>query len=295
MSNDAASPRLSVAASATVACIWEATAPKPGNVHRGADFPDLTFVDLVASAAAIGPILELAAEQGVGATVLAGVQTTRAMAATNANLGILLLFAPLVAAHREGPAQKTIGSALADLTVMDTERAYEAIRLAAPGGLGSADRADVNSPDPPSTTLTEAMRLAADRDLVARQYAHEFTDVFTVADRIELGTTLGWSMADSIVRAFLQLNAEQPDTLIARKCGAAAAADVATHCQAVLDSGDPGNSQYIAALADLDFYLRSHGNRRNPGASADVIAAALFVLILEDRVDWPMSFYGAQS
>ncbi len=35
-----------------VACIWEATARKAGNVHRGADFPDVTYADFLASAAA---------------------------------------------------------------------------------------------------------------------------------------------------------------------------------------------------------------------------------------------------
>ena len=30
---------------ATLACLWEATAAKPGNVHRGADFEDMTAED----------------------------------------------------------------------------------------------------------------------------------------------------------------------------------------------------------------------------------------------------------
>ena len=40
---------------ATLACLLEAMASKPGNVHRGADFEDLTFADLALSAVAIGP------------------------------------------------------------------------------------------------------------------------------------------------------------------------------------------------------------------------------------------------
>ena len=31
-----------------------------------------------------------------------------------------------------------------------------------------------------------------------------------------------------------------------------------------------------AAAADFDFWLRADGNRRNPGATADLVAAALF-------------------
>jgi triphosphoribosyl-dephospho-CoA synthase len=46
-----------------MACLLEATAPKVGNVHRGADFPDLTFTDFAVSAVCIGPALDAAAHE----------------------------------------------------------------------------------------------------------------------------------------------------------------------------------------------------------------------------------------
>ena len=49
---------MSVAQAATLAVIYEVTVPKPGNVHRGADFEDVTYVDFIQSAVVIGPILE---------------------------------------------------------------------------------------------------------------------------------------------------------------------------------------------------------------------------------------------
>src|SRR5262245_27586552 len=79
------------------ACIWEATARKPGNVTPFHNFSDLTYVDLLLSAAAIGPILHGARITGVGAAVLDGVRRCRLLVRTNANLGILLLLAPLAA------------------------------------------------------------------------------------------------------------------------------------------------------------------------------------------------------
>ncbi len=42
---------------ATLACLLEATAPKPGNVSPVACFGDMEFTDLVTSAVAIGPAL----------------------------------------------------------------------------------------------------------------------------------------------------------------------------------------------------------------------------------------------
>src|SRR5262245_12005583 len=82
---------------AQTACIWEVTARKPGNVHRYRDFADLTFVDFALSAAAIAPVLDRAASQPVGLTVLQAVAATRQVTASNTNLGILLLLAPLAA------------------------------------------------------------------------------------------------------------------------------------------------------------------------------------------------------
>ena len=291
MSDKVQPPVDSIATAATLACLWEAAAPKPGNVHRGADFADLTFVDLATSGALIGPIITKSADLGVGKTVLDGVRATRMAVATNANLGILLLMSPLAVAHSQGPLRRTIADVVTALTVDDARLAYEAIRLAQPGGLGQSDRADVNSPGPVDLTLTEAMKLASERDLIARQYATNFSDVFCAADDVRSGLTRDWSMADSIVHAFLGLNAARPDTLIARKCGQAAAEGVSKRCAAVLNSGRPGDSSYYDAVADLDFYLRSDGNRRNPGATADVTAAALFVFLLEDHVNWPLHFY----
>jgi triphosphoribosyl-dephospho-CoA synthase len=37
----------------------------------------------------------------------------------------------------------------------------------------------------------------------------------------------------------------------------------------------------LSALAELDFWLRTDGHRRNPGTTADLIAAGLFVGLRE--------------
>ncbi|MEM9658112.1 MAG: triphosphoribosyl-dephospho-CoA synthase, partial [Planctomycetota bacterium] len=229
-----------------------------------------------------------AAESGVGRAINEAVSATRSAVATNANLGIVLLIAPLAAAAPRLSGD-SINAVLANLDVDDTAGVYAAIRTANPGGLGTADEADVHGPPPP-ISLTDAMRLAADRDLIARQYANGFQETFAAADRIADGQTR-WSLSDAIVRTQLQLLAETPDTLIARKCGEAAAQAVSARAAAALEEGLPGDAPYAAALADLDFFLRGDNHRRNPGASADVIAAALFVLLRQDRMDWPVRFY----
>ncbi len=79
---------------AQLACVLEATARKPGNVTRYDDFEDLSYLDFVLSAAAIAPVMDRAAELGVGRTVLESLQATRRLVGSNSNLGMLLLLAP---------------------------------------------------------------------------------------------------------------------------------------------------------------------------------------------------------
>ena len=278
--------QLSVGQCATLACLLEVSAPKPGNVHRGADFDDAKFDDFVIAAVAIGPAMEHAVSQSVGQTVLQSISATQRCAQTNVNLGMMLLFAPLAAVPRTESLAEGIGRILSQLTAADAEDVFAAIRLAKPGGLGKVEKSDVADKAP--TNLLDAMQLAAGRDLVARQYVTGFETVFRFAVPWILdGVHHGWPLSDSIVRAHVRLMATEPDSLISRKCGSETAIQAACMAQAVLDAGVPGDEDYHAALADLDFWLRSDGRRRNPGTTADLVAAGLFVLLREGRLPNP--------
>ncbi len=283
---------LPTGACATLACLLEVCAAKPGNVYRGADFEDLTFADFLVSAVVIGPAMENASSQSVGRTVLAAVQATRAAVRTNTNLGTVLLLAPLAAVPRESSIASGLPAVLGSLDEDDARRVYDAIRLAAPGGLGSVSQADVAGL--PSVSLIAAMQLAADRDLVARQYTNGFADVRErLVPWISEGLSNGWPLAEVIVWTHLQQMSASADSLIARKCGHQLAAESAARAGAVLESGVPGDEAYHRAVADLDFWLRQDGHRRNPGTTADLIAASLFVALREGVVRAPLHFYDA--
>lgn len=279
---------LSVGRCATLACLIEATVPKPGNVHRGADFDDLHFFDFQAAAVAIGPAIEQVAIDGrVGRAVLDAVRATRTLAATNVNLGIVLLIAPLAAVPRNRPMMLGLRYVLSQLTPQDAVDVYEAIRLANPGGMGKVDEADVAGPPPSS--LVDAMRLAADRDSIAKQYVTDFADVFDlVVPELQRGLAKGWALGDTVIRTHLRVLHELPDTLIARKCGIAKAREVSAWAGQVLEAGPPDDENYHEALADLDFELRSDGHRLNPGATADLIAAGLFVALRDRMIPLPI-------
>lgn len=271
---------LSVGQCATLACLLEVLAPKPGNVHRGADFEDIGLIDFAISSAAIGPAMAAAHNLGVGAAVLQATRATHQLVQSNTNLGTLLLLAPLAAVSPEVALADGLPGVLANLGPADAAAVYEAIRLANPGGLGQVAQMDIAGTPPPD--LLAAMQQAADRDLVARQYTNGFADLFgLVTPRILEGRRRGLSLTSAVVDAHIFLMARHPDSLIARKCGEAVAVASSQRAARVLDAGEPHSDAYWQAAGDLDFWLRSDGHRRNPGTSADLIAAALFIALRE--------------
>jgi triphosphoribosyl-dephospho-CoA synthase len=172
------------------------------------------------------------------------------------------------------------------LTPEDSTYVYQAIRLAQPGGLGRVAAGDVSRSAPPD--LRGAMRAAADRDLVARQYVNNFADVLDlVVPWLADGRRQSWSLPDSIVYAHLRLMSRVPDSLIERKCGTAVARQASYHAATVLDAGHPGDETYHQALADLDFWLRADHHQRNPGTTADLIAAGLFAALRDGQLLCP--------
>lgn len=272
---------------ARLACILEVMARKAGNVHPGRAFDDLTHHDFLTSAEAIVPAFD--AELLLGHTILRAVEATRAVVASNTNLGIILLLAPLAAATRAADFRSGVRDVLAATTVADSVEVYRAIRLAQPGGLGNADKQDVR--DEPTLPLHEIMKLAAPRDLVACQYASDFAGLWeTGLPCLVEDWHANADLERAIVRCQLGLMAAYPDTLILRKAGPAAAQDSSVRAAQVLAAGWPETAAGRRAFHELDQWLRADGRRRNPGATADLVTACLFVALWQDTIPWRESF-----
>jgi triphosphoribosyl-dephospho-CoA synthase len=257
------------------ACVLEATARKPGNVHPHASFADLSYGDFVKSADVVAPILARTRELGVGRAILDAVAATQQTVGRNTNLGIILLLAPLAAVPSGIRIADGIRTALDGLTRGDADLAYQAIRMAQPGGLGEVPGQDVRGP--PHVTLRDAMRLASDRDLIARQYADNFSLVLEFGLLWLRGVNdfeRHWERA--IVDVQLEILARHSDSLILRKCGPETAAEVSRRARAVLERARSGRRGAADARHEFDDWLRADGNRRNPGTTADLITAILF-------------------
>ncbi|MGL6096167.1 MAG: triphosphoribosyl-dephospho-CoA synthase [Fimbriiglobus sp.] len=266
------------------ACVWEATARKVGNVHPRAAFGDTEYLDFTFAAYFSSQVLCAAPLEPLGKVILGAVEFQQGQVRRNPNLGILLLLAPLATdrCHRGSPKELT-ASKLRDTTVQDAKHVYEAIRLAAPGGLGDAPEQDVRAE--PTVTLLEAMRLAADRDMVARQYANGFADVFDFGTPAFLAAFARFGCVEAaVIDCQLRWMAEFPDSLCGRKNGPIVAGIVRDRAAEVLQLGGLATPEGRAARVALDKHLRTDGNRLNPGTTADLVTACLFVDLREDKV-----------
>jgi triphosphoribosyl-dephospho-CoA synthase len=275
-----------VAAAGQLACLLEVSAPKPGNVSPERHFHDTRYEDFLASAVAIGPALAEAGQQPLGVTVRRAVEDTLRWTKSNTNLGIVLLLAPLArAALGQGATlRERLAAVLGNTTIDDAVEVYAAIRRARPGGLGRSTAEDVSGA--PTVTLREAMGLASERDTIAREYVSNFELTFEVGVPAVLAARRdGLAWTDAAVEAYLGLLEMVPDTHIARKLGVVEAAAVSRKAGAVRALGGTRSAAGRQALIDLDQELRDERNRRNPGTTADLTCAALFVVILEGGWD----------
>lgn len=289
-----------LALAAQKACILEVDAPKVGNVNRFHDFKDSTLEDFHCSALAIGRPFGYLEEQGVGRTIYEAVKATKELVSTNTNLGIVLLLAPLGMAwcrmmSRKGPDKgnylvigtsfnewkKEIREVLEDLTLDDTRYVYQAIRLATPSGMGQVKKYDVFQDKSPRISLLEAMRLASEYDMVARQYTDDFELIFGIGyETLDRSLNEGLSLPKAIAHTHLFLLSQYQDSLITRKCGAELSREVQIRACIAWERGGWLTLSGQEHTIKLDRWLRENGHHLNPGTTADLMAAIIFVFLL---------------
>ncbi|MGA7816266.1 triphosphoribosyl-dephospho-CoA synthase [Caballeronia sp.] len=282
------------------ACRLDIETAKPGNVSIDNPGHGMTAAQFIASADAAADAL-FAKGARVGTRILDAVRRTQRVAGCNTNLGIVLLIAPLAAAFEmpgdDPPAGSSICATawrtatqrvLATLDLDDTRAAYRAIALANPGGLGDAPEQSVH--ESPTVDLRTAMALAAGRDSIARQYANGFCDVFeTGLETVRRAQTSGQSQAatELTLDVFLAFLSGWPDSHIVRKHGLRVAQSVTREARRRHDAMHRARARGAVAdelltLGAWDATLKAQGI--NPGTSADLTVATLFVAGLVDGI-----------
>jgi len=286
--------------------------PKPGNVHRAADFKDTRFEHYIAGAVAIGPAVAKAAFQGVklqeekikpsevgiGRWILQAIHDVRQWNEPNTSLGMVILMIPLATAAgslintREieiEKLRKNFDLIVRATTPQDALDLYKAISIVMPGGIGKV----ANAPDVTDTAtwdeimekeinLFKTMEISQEWDTISKE--------FVTALDISLGRGYPFlrqileSTGDiniATVHTFLYLLSNIPDTLVQRKLGIETAKQISQRAKQVLDLGGLLTKQGTDELHRFDKSLRDSENKFNPGATADLVAVILMASLLK--------------
>jgi triphosphoribosyl-dephospho-CoA synthase len=268
------------------ACELELQAFKPGNVSVYAEGHDMTVADFRISAeVSVQPLCNRG--HGLGERIYNAVKATRDAVGCNTNLGILLLCAPLIeAAYQLKPEQslrQSLHQVLANTSIDDADGVFRAIVLASPSGLGNAEQQDVNVGA--LVTLTEAMRLAADKDRIALQYLTGYQDIFDFSMPSYYNALNKWASNNwAVVAIFADLLVKFPDSHIERKYGELHSQWVAETMLMLSDELAKAQKyeQIMPLLYRIDEGFKSKGI--NPGTTADLTVATVLAVFIEDVI-----------
>lgn len=265
------------------ACCMDLRALKPGNVAASRPGHGMSGRDFLRSARRSAPAL-CAPAAGLGQRLRDAAAATREAVGCNTNLGILLLCGPLLMAAQQRRAGQGLQPAVVDLLQQagraDTEGLYQAIRIAAPGGLGDAPKHDVRQAvDAP---VLDVMAEAAHRDRIAAQYVDGFRELLGAHRQRLIADWRRWqSLSWATTALYLRFLADAPDSHTLRRQGAQTARqlmDAAAPLAAAVDASDAPVRLRERLLA---FDRQLHGEGINPGTCADLTVATICGLLLE--------------
>ena len=244
--------------------------PKPGNVDRCHDYPETRLEHFLASVIFCRPALEEAEKSTgrIGEIIRHAVEQTSCHKGGNTHFGAFILLIPLIYGRSIEGAVKAIGKT----DTPDAVAFYRAFSLTKVHTC-STDDLDVNDPKSLSVlrdremTLLDVMQHSAAHDMVAREWVTGFPLTRRAADLIrQFGPG-----RQAIVRMFITLLAQEPDTFIIKKHGIAAALETVRKAREVLD-GKVTLEDFDRDCIEKDI---------NPGSIADICIAAIFVALGE--------------
>jgi triphosphoribosyl-dephospho-CoA synthase len=269
----------STAENAELALLLEvASTPKPGNVDRAREYPDLLFEQFIAGAVGTRDGFEIAADGGaVGEAFERAVAGMSQQRGGNTQFGAVLLVTPLVAAASRSDltpaAARSVveGTTVAD--ALDFYSAFDHVDVAVdepPEGMDPLDVRRGGDAEPAirdrELTLADIMDRSADRDGVARELVEGFPRTFQTADRIQNGDG---PVTDRAAGAFLELLADESDTFVVTQHDRETAEEVQRRASAVLE-GSEDATDLAEEFVDREI---------NPGTTADIVAGGLFIAL----------------
>ncbi len=269
--------------------------PKPGNVHRTRDYDDMVFEDFVISGIVIGDTIREACSDVdvenplLGKYILQAVAETDRWIKNNTNLGIVMMTTPIAVAAAISDdfdeIRPNVVKLMANTSVDDACDLYDAINIADAGGMGDQDEYDVASDNAKqelrdnNQTMYDVLKISAPWDMLAREMTSDMPAVFELGYPTYHELKEKKSLNDACVLTFLTILSQVPDTLISRKYGSDEALKISMMTRDLLKLKD--SDDFSERLQEFDDYLYDNGY--NPGTTADLTAASIFVSNLKSN------------
>jgi triphosphoribosyl-dephospho-CoA synthase len=251
---------------------------KPGNVNQTSGHPDTSSDDFIKSFMTTAEIIS-SNDSTLGEKIENSVLMTKRAVNKNTNLGIILLcslFVQSLSLKKNLTLYEAIKFVVIEATSEDVSKLCNAIKLAQPGGLGSHSDYDVTSN--PDIALLDIMKISSEYDMIAKQYALFFEDIFRfVIPALDNAFRKINDKKLAISYTFLKILEKYPDSHICRKYGnkiAKKTSNEASDLIKILD-GDTRHESWGKKLMSLDNHFKM--TRVNPGTSADLLVVSMMI------------------
>ena len=271
--------------------------PKPGNVHRTRDYDDMEFEDFIISGIVIGDTIREACSDvdienpELGKYILQGVAETDRWIINNSHLGIVRMTTPIAVAAAISDSfddiRENVKLLMANTSVDDACDLYDAINIADAGGMGDQDEYDVASDSAKqelrenNQTMYDVLKISAPWDMLAREMTSDMPAVFEIGYPTYHELREQKTKNEACLLTFLTILSQVPDTLISRKYGDDEALKISMMTRDLLKMKDADD--FIERVGEFDEYLFK--NKYNPGTTADLTAASIFVSYLKSNFD----------
>ena len=271
--------------------------PKPGNVHRTRDYDDMVFEDFVISGIVIGDTIREACTDvdvdnpKLGKYILQAVAETDRWIKNNTNLGIVMMTTPIAVAASISDSfddiRENIKLLMGNTSVDDACDLYDAINIADAVGMGDQDEYDVASDNAKQElrengqTMFDVLKISAPWDMLAREMTSDMPAVFEIGYPTYHKLREEKSQNEACLLTFLTILSHVPDTLISRKYGDEEALKISLMTRDLLKMKD--SPDFIDRVSEFDDYMFK--NKYNPGTTADLTAASIFVSYLKSHFE----------
>ena len=129
--------------------------------------------------------------------------------------------------------------------------------------------------------MYDVVKISAPWDMLAREMTSDMPAVFEIGYPTYHGLVREKSKNEACVLTFLTILSQVPDTLISRKYGSDEALKISMMTRDLLNLKDADD--FKDRLKEFDDYLFK--NKYNPGTTADLTAASIFVSYLKSNFE----------